>query len=310
MHLVLSNTRIIETSWIRKYLYSKPWFHQLLNTITKNRITIYNQKRPIQYIKARKYYKKRLRLKKSHLLLKTDRLTPYVNLNYYLFKKMNYQKLIKSILYNYSKYPIYKGSIKHLNKDFIIFLKMVLLHTKRGVLRKRKLFKKRYLSFRKDSDVLYLLRWISRRHLRRFITKKQMKKWVRQNKTKAAHFYRFRTILGRLRLDLRMATLAMFNPKLFQATYKDDLLKLKKNRERFIKYLAHDIYGIQKIGLHYFPYILPSIRKIYMKYDDFIRRIKRKLKKRNKKKHIRPNHAKLYKKNILAINPYSLNILK
>jgi hypothetical protein len=35
-----SKYKVIESNWVRKYIYKKPWIHQVINTITKNRISI------------------------------------------------------------------------------------------------------------------------------------------------------------------------------------------------------------------------------------------------------------------------------
>ena len=270
--------------WLR-WLFSKPWVHQIFDAMTKNRVRAYRQRKPRQRSKKPHYFvgknlkrkkkKSRKIRRKIRNRTKFDRVTAWIYVNY-LLRKFNLDSLIKFLHFKYSQYPIFRASGRHFSYDLFSLLKLARRRLRRKLKKNKYLFKSPALwklgtpstnkkkKKREESKGFYKV-------LRRFRIAIQYKisqfrqtvvtplisRWL-SNYVPASILsiiYRFKTYYGKAKLDLRMAAYVLLFPDSFEKKFKEDFDKLSQYKWSYIYYLLRDPYGSQKLGQSFYFYL-------------------------------------------------------
>lgn len=277
-----------------RWWYNKPWMFHIFDTLTANRIYIYKQKRIKQRIRFLGKYKKKVALKrrrkKVRARTKFDRVTQFIYLNFYLFRRSNINILYRALQLNYSKYPIYKSSVRHMSHDLFSLLKQAKRTHKRkftrnkrfrflapqkqkyfkDIERTRKKKKSKKSKKRNRSHNVGFVHYYEVRRLRKKMFRKTpawlrskinflLKQWLNYNQPldsiRSAYFRTNK--LSHYRLDFTMASYAIQFPEKFKKMFQFELSKLKLQRNNYVNYLLKDPYGIQKVGSAFFYFVAP-----------------------------------------------------
>lgn len=266
----------------------KVWMHTLHYLYTKNRIKVYKQLKVKQRSRTLAYprnFMKGRKRKKIRTLAKFDRLFSNVLLNYYLSRYFNLHKttLLKSMEMNYAKYPFYNSSIRYLSHDFSSIFKRFARRQKltymssKNPLTGRKLFKGPSF-FNEKSRAINKNRLLDKRMLNKLKRRraaffgnqtgfrreaaKIIRTWLsgsdkRELINKLREDYTISGKWARARLDISMAAYALLNPTHFEELFKKELylIKQKKKKNKYYRFLIRDSFGIQRLGADFFYYL-------------------------------------------------------
>lgn len=275
-----------EGGGIFRILFKIPYFYQIYDILTRNRLSLYGQHKTLQKRKV-KYRRKRViseilnqekkdKSKKKGFQSKMDSYSSSLLINY-LLRHINLEKLFKKLWQDYSKHPLPTSFIYNLNADYVRFLRDTALYIRNKILKNKKLkvqsklYNKRKLTLfhgksrQYNRQAKYFLarayRYVVMLLIKPSLYREQIIKFIDKfirnlDSVEVLQYnYRIGSIFNRLRLDIWLATVTLFYPSKLSKLFEDDINILRKYRGQIINFFLNETYGYQRVGQQHFYYI-------------------------------------------------------